>query len=482
VSWEVAPILFAISAFEGVRRVQPDDVILRRGPFGGWRVVSPVRLGRSWHLVSVLAPFFLTIVAQSDSDSAATGVDEDASDMRSFAGSIEPILALRVLGALDIVLVVIGIPWAVSSRGSIGLLAVLGCALALSAAIALRSATLSIRQGKSGIGFRKALSFLSPFASPLAAEAALSARARNNPQIAVISDLLGEAEFRAFIRPSVYDVELRGSVIAGSSLEEMALALPKVERTGILKSAGEGCKELERFCPRCAERYSLESTTCAECEGIALRLPTGIRPVLAAFVFLLGIASSAQCQPTRHSDKPFRWPLADIGSPDSAIDREVRISQDFGLGGPGPTIRIVVSSRVIRGEVYVTHWVSAAEDSDTVSLEKTLRDGLRSRYGCTSFVTVGNEAACRVPFARNPNWKRFLARLDSLLATAPPSPAPDPNLICADGSGWELADRIGTHLRRDASRYCGPGSPERERYEAAMWELVNAINRAAASR
>ena len=89
-------------------------------------------------------------------------------------------------------------------------------------------------------------------------------------RIAVISDLLGETKFRALIRPAAYDVESHKSGRTGSLLEDIALSLPKSERAKILESAGFGCTELERFCPRCAEKYSLETTSCADCDGIAL--------------------------------------------------------------------------------------------------------------------------------------------------------------------------------------------------------------------
>lgn len=271
-SWEVAAILYAISAIEGVRRLQPDEVVLRCGPLGGWRVVSPVRLWRSWYLVSILAPFFLTIVPRGSSD--ASVLQSDRAELRSFATSIEPILTLRVLGALDLVVVVLGIPWGVSKHGSTGLIAFFACALALSAAITLRSASLPLMAGESRkVGFRKAISFLSPFASPLAAEAALSARAQTCSRLAVMLELLDETKFRAMVRSSVYDIKSRGSAIGGSCLEEIALALPDGERTRILDSAGEGCTAAQRFCPRCAERYSPDSTTCADCEGIALVMP-----------------------------------------------------------------------------------------------------------------------------------------------------------------------------------------------------------------
>lgn len=268
-SWQVSAILFAIYAYEGVKRLEPEDLVLRCNPLGTWRVASPVQLWRKWYLVSLLPPFFATIVARHET--GAKFLPDDGRDIQSLAGSIEPILALRLLGALDLLVIVFGIPWGISHRGSAGLFAFLAFALALSAAIVLRSAGVRFSAGESrGSAFRKSMSFLSPFASPFAAEAALSSLLQSYSRITVISDLLGEAKFRALIRPATYDLESRQSGVGGSLLENIALALPRSERVKILEAAADGCTKFERFCPRCAERYSLASTSCADCNGIAL--------------------------------------------------------------------------------------------------------------------------------------------------------------------------------------------------------------------
>lgn len=269
-SWQVAAILFAILAFEGVRRLDSEDVILRCDPLGTWRVAVPLQLWRQWYLVSALPAFFLTVVVRRESSSKS--LRDDRGHIRSLVRATEPVLSLRLLCALDFLVVVIGIPWGISRYGSAGLLAFIALPLALSAVIMIRSAAVLLSQGHSRwAAFRSSTSFLSPFASPFAAEAALSSLLENHSPIAVISTLLGEAEFAALMRPAAYDVESRQSETAGSLLGELARALPSNERMTILESAANGCTEFERFCPRCAERYSLESTACADCDGVQLR-------------------------------------------------------------------------------------------------------------------------------------------------------------------------------------------------------------------
>ena len=268
-SWQLVAILFAISAFEGVRRLGPEELVLRSNPLGGWRVASPTRLWGDWHLVSILPPFFLTIVVHRDV--AATALPGASTDIRQFITSIEPILALRLLGALDFLAIVLGIPWGISRHGSAAFFAFLGCALALSGAIALRCASFLISEGQSRkVVYKTAISLLSPFASPIAAESVLSVRIQRYPRLATISGLLGDERFSALVRRSAYDVESRVRTIDGLLLEEIALSLPGSERVRILDSASDGCTEEERYCPRCGEKYSLETSFCADCHGIAL--------------------------------------------------------------------------------------------------------------------------------------------------------------------------------------------------------------------
>lgn len=270
-SWQLVAILFTIAAFEGVRRLAPDELVLRCNPFGVWSVATPLQLWRDWHVVSFLPPFFLTIVI-------APGVGASALSNRGcdplFAIAGRAVLALRVLGVLNFVLLILGIPWAVSRFGAAGLVGFLGIAFALSVSASIMAAILLTAEGLSrGIALRKAASLASPFASPLAAETVLSARMRRCPRLAVVSQLVSETRFRQWIRPWAYDLESRGSSMRNAWLEEIALSLSTSERAGILTSASEGCRAGERYCPRCGEKYLLEWSFCAECEGIGLRLP-----------------------------------------------------------------------------------------------------------------------------------------------------------------------------------------------------------------
>ena len=269
-SWQLVAILFAISAFEGVRRLGPEELVVRCSPLGDWRVVSPTRLWGEWYVVSVLPPFFVTVVIPLDV--ATNGFSGARRDIPSLTRSSFSASALRILGALDLLALVVGVPWSVAKFGASGLLAFLVIVFALSAAIFLSCTVILIRQGETRKrALRAAISFLSPFASPLAGEAILSARMRSYPRLTAISGLLGEARFHALIRRAVYDVGLRPRSESNRWLDRIALSLPESERAKIINSASAGCSELERYCPRCAEKYLLEASFCAECDGVRLR-------------------------------------------------------------------------------------------------------------------------------------------------------------------------------------------------------------------
>jgi hypothetical protein len=271
VSWQLVAILFIIVVFEGVRRLRPDELVLRCNPLGVWRIASPTNLWRDWHIVSVLPPFFLTIVLPRDA--GANPLPNSGRDIAEFAKASRTVFALRAIGALDFIVLILGLPWAVSTFGAAGLIGSLGFAFALSVSTGTMLAIFLADEGlPKRIAIRRAVSFASPFAAPLAAEAVLSARILRYPRLTAMCQLIGETQFRPWIRRWAYDLESTAGSTNDAWLEEIAASLSSGERAGILDSASEGCTAAERYCPRCAEKYLLQSSFCTECKGIQLRL------------------------------------------------------------------------------------------------------------------------------------------------------------------------------------------------------------------
>jgi hypothetical protein len=271
VSWELVGILFVIVAFEGVRQLGADELVLRCNPLGVWRIASPLHLWRDWHLVSLLPPFYLAVVVSPSV--GANPLPDGSRYIAEIAKASRKVFALRALGALDFIVLILGLPWAVSRFGAAGLIGMLGFAFALSVSTAVMSAILLANEGiPRRIAIRKAVFLASPFAVPLAAEVVLSARIRRYPRLTAISHLIGAPQFHAWIRHWTYDLESSGGPINDAWLGEIASSLSTGERARILDSASEGCSTAERYCPRCGEKYLLESSFCTECDGIQLRL------------------------------------------------------------------------------------------------------------------------------------------------------------------------------------------------------------------
>ena len=85
-SWQLVAILFVIVAFEGVRQLGPDELVLRCNPLGVWRIATPMHLWRDWHLVSLLPPFFLTIAVPPGV--GANPLPDGGRDITQFANGI----------------------------------------------------------------------------------------------------------------------------------------------------------------------------------------------------------------------------------------------------------------------------------------------------------------------------------------------------------------------------------------------------------
>lgn len=174
------------------------------------------------------------------------------------------------------------------------------------------------------------------------------------------------------------------------------------------------------------------------------------------------------------------WPLPNIETESSpGVFREIRISQDLGLGGSGPLIRILVEPNQVRGEAYISYYHQDTDDSDEKEEMRQIEARYRTDYGCKPFVLTKHDATCRLPFHTQPDWPRVLATLDSLRRAAPASLPPDRNVLCTDTPGWSLTERAGTQVVHDESRFCGPRTNQRAKYEKDVWELIWSIDRAA---
>jgi hypothetical protein len=256
--------------FQGVRALSAEAIVLRCNPLRVWHVATPLHLWRDWHLVSVLPPFFLTIVMPPTVGSLALPVPAGSQGNSTDINSL--VSLLRVLGCLDVVFLVFGVPFAVSRFSTAGLIVALGSVLIVSVIIATISAMALMELGLPSISvIRKVLPLAWPFSSPLAAELVLSLSVRHCARLVGIAQLLDRHEFRSWIRPFVYDVNHGRRIAEHAWLEEVAISLSKTERTSIANRAPVNCQLGECYCPRCGKTYRRSFSACSDCIGVFLK-------------------------------------------------------------------------------------------------------------------------------------------------------------------------------------------------------------------
>jgi hypothetical protein len=255
-------ILLAVAALEWVRKLEGDECILRRDPLGRWRVVYPLRLWRQWHIVSWFPPFFFTVVLPPSLgrrpavSQLGTG---DITGTRLFQ-------TVRVLGSVALLTLLLGIPWATSRFGLMGILVSVAWLLLLTLMNQVFVVAVLRREGVTLLpALRKATSLLSPFAMPLTSETLFSRRFIGAPRMASIRSLTGESDFQLLIQPFAFDLETARVSVGDPWLEEIALSFSKRERARIAGAVPAGLLPGQRYCPRCGGIYRGTFVKCSEC-------------------------------------------------------------------------------------------------------------------------------------------------------------------------------------------------------------------------
>ncbi len=118
--------LALLTLIEGVRRVPRGSVVLHRVLFGQWTVEQPEPGGRL-RLLSWWSPFMSTIVLAprpkyQRTDAAAVRAQLEGRELYT------ALFDLRVLGVLELIVLVLGLPLALQRFGALGFLAALGAA------------------------------------------------------------------------------------------------------------------------------------------------------------------------------------------------------------------------------------------------------------------------------------------------------------------------------------------------------------------
>ena len=121
--------LALLTLIEGVRRVPRGSVVLHRALFGPW-TVGPPEAGERLRLLSWWSPLMSTIVLAPrtkyrQTDAAAVRAQLD--DRHLYTALFD----LRLLGVVELLVLVLGVPFALQRFGASGFFAALGAVLLL---------------------------------------------------------------------------------------------------------------------------------------------------------------------------------------------------------------------------------------------------------------------------------------------------------------------------------------------------------------
>lgn len=247
--------LALLTLIEGVRRVPRGAVVLHRVLFGPW-TVEPPEPGERLRLLSWWSPFMSTIVLAprpkyQRTDAAAVRAQLEGRELYT------ALFDLRVLGVLELIVLVLGLPLALQRFGALGFLAALGAVLLLCLTIYTALAFSARTLGKPWrAALRWSFPYLSPFAAPRGAEALLEEALRDVPPSVASRALLPGDAFLRWVRPIAYDArngrEVDRGLLEGLDLNELGATLSSQNGQGM-------------WCPRCGATF-VQGESCSECD------------------------------------------------------------------------------------------------------------------------------------------------------------------------------------------------------------------------
>jgi len=255
--------LALLTLIEGVRRVPRGSVVLHRVLFGQW-TVEPPEPGERVRLLSWWSPLMSTIVLAPRQKYRRTDADAVRAQLEGRA-LYTALFDLRVLAVLELIVLVLGLPFALQRFGALGFFAALGAVLLLCLTIFTALAFSARTLGKPWrAALRWSFPYLSPFAAPRGAEALLEEALRDVPPAIVTSALLPADAFLRWIRPLVFDAshgrDVDPRLLDGLNLSELRTSLADGPHPhGSTSQNGQGM-----WCPRCGATF-VQGESCSEC-------------------------------------------------------------------------------------------------------------------------------------------------------------------------------------------------------------------------
>ena len=247
--------LALLTLIEGVRRVPRGSVVLHRVLFGPW-TVEPPEPGERLRLLSWWSPLMSAIVLAPRKQYERTDVAAVRAQLEGRA-LYTTLFDLRLLGVVELFVLVLGLPFALQRAGALGFFAALGAVLLLCLTIFIALASSAHTLGKPWrAALRWSFPYLSPFAAPRSAEALLEEALRDvAPSVASSALLPGDA-FLRWVRPIVYDAtngrEVDRRLLEGLNLQQLGASLASQNGRGM-------------WCPRCGATF-VQGESCSECD------------------------------------------------------------------------------------------------------------------------------------------------------------------------------------------------------------------------
>jgi hypothetical protein len=247
--------LALLTLIEGVRRVPRGSVVLHRVLFGPW-TVEPPEPGERLRLLSWWSPLMSAIVLAPRKQYERTDAAAVRAQLEGRA-VYTALFDLRLLGVVELFVLVLGLPFALQRFGALGFFAALGAVLLLCMTIFIALALSTHALGKPWrAALRWSFPYLSPFAAPRSAEALLEEALRDvAPSVASSALLPGDA-FLRWVRPIVYDAahgrEVDRRLLEGLNLQTLGASLASHNGQGM-------------WCPRCGATF-VQGESCSECD------------------------------------------------------------------------------------------------------------------------------------------------------------------------------------------------------------------------
>jgi len=230
-------------------------VVLHRVLFGQW-TVEPPEPGERLRLLSWWSPLMSAIVLAPRQQYVRTDAAAVRAQLEGRA-LYTTLFDLRLLGIVELFVLVLGLPFALQRAGALGFFAALGAVLLLCVTIFIALASSAHTLGKPWrAALRWSFPYLSPFAAPRSADALLEEALRDVAPSVASSALLSEDAFLRWVRPIVYDAangrEVDRRLLQGLNLQKLGASLASQNGRGM-------------WCPRCGATF-VQGESCSECD------------------------------------------------------------------------------------------------------------------------------------------------------------------------------------------------------------------------